>query len=430
MDRQSSPTWILFESGNAAAVDLGLYAAANGSSRPIDAYMVAECEGDFTKAARRAADAVYHIFQKKYDTAPLVAGYDIQTTAGQALTGGSGGLSFAVALAKALYPGDDPGPVAATGEINSRGQISAISGIEAKIDAAFKLLPAQGWLFYPAANETEIKEGRLAEFAAKGIRVRAVSNISDVLDLLFGWSEAGSGPAPTSRLSKFVKPLIVSVLIVAGAMALIQNRKEAPLPEKHTEGPPIIKTAPQEKRPPPEINQRVNPASALERPETVLPGSPVWSGKGIELYFSGETPLEKKIAALLAGRLGSYITENGVTGDGVIIAGMVEAQLPDRFNGRKSGVLVSLRGFNIQREGEALELPDLTAGLTVADNQETVPRQAVEQMALKIVKALNLEEENGKKPASGRSFKFSPLAGRPEEKKSQGVFEPGNISFK
>ena len=111
-----STTWMLFESGNGVVVDLSLYSPAGDRTRPIDAYVVTACEGDFTGSARRAAETVYDLLRRQgVEMNPVVVGYDLQgLPCGRQVMGESGGLAFAIALAKRIH-NRDPGPVAATG---------------------------------------------------------------------------------------------------------------------------------------------------------------------------------------------------------------------------------------------------------------------------------------------------------------------------
>lgn len=189
MRREYSKTWMLFESGSGVAVDLSLHRAAGDKSRPIDAYVVTEYEGEFTRAARRAAEAVYHAALSRGEAAcAMVVGYDLQgLPAGCPVTGESGGLAFAVALGKRLLK-QDPGPVAATGEVRSGhdgGPIGAVLGITEKLLAAGRLLPAGGWVLYPRDNEGDIPEDLRASLEKKGLKLHPVSHVSEALAMVF-----------------------------------------------------------------------------------------------------------------------------------------------------------------------------------------------------------------------------------------------------
>ena len=143
-------------------VDLSLYSPSKDKTRPIDAYVVTECEGDFTGSARRAAETVYNVLREHgVEIDPVVVGYDLQgLPGGRKVMGESGGLAFAIALGKRVYD-QDPGPVAATGEVKSGhggGPLGAVKGIEAKIEAAGRLMSENGWVFYPKDNDREIPD--------------------------------------------------------------------------------------------------------------------------------------------------------------------------------------------------------------------------------------------------------------------------------
>jgi len=150
---EASTTWMLFENGSGVQVNLSLYSPPGERARPVDAYVVTECEGGFTGSARRAAETVYHVLQAQgVEMDPVVVGYDLQgLPAGAPVTGESGGLAFAVALAKRIL-GQDPVSVAATGEITSShgdGVVGPVRGIAAKLTAAGRLAPVRSWVLYP-----------------------------------------------------------------------------------------------------------------------------------------------------------------------------------------------------------------------------------------------------------------------------------------
>jgi hypothetical protein len=179
-------TWMLFESGNSVSVDLSLFSAPKENIRPIDAYVVTEAEGTVTYSARRAAGAVYEVIRDyRSDIGPVVAGFDFK--ANFPVTGESGGLAFAVALAKRLL-NKDPGPVAATGIVESShngGPIKRVRGVEAKLKAASLALPSGGWVFYPEENENEISAELRSRLISKGLKLYPVSSVSQTIKILF-----------------------------------------------------------------------------------------------------------------------------------------------------------------------------------------------------------------------------------------------------
>ena len=190
--KDCSTTWMLFESGNGVVVDLSLHSPSGDKSRPIDAYVVTECEGGFTASARRAAEVVYDVVGGQgFEMDPVVVGYDLQgLPAGRQVMGESGGLAFAIALAKRLL-GRDPGPVAATGEVKSGhggGPVGPVRGIEAKMAAAGGLVPKKGWVLYPKENEREISDEVRESLREKGLKLQPVSSVADAIGLVFGFS--------------------------------------------------------------------------------------------------------------------------------------------------------------------------------------------------------------------------------------------------
>jgi hypothetical protein len=181
-----SKTWMLFESGNGVAVDLSLFSAPRESTRPIDAYVVAEVSGTVNYCARRAAGAVYDVVQRYCpEIEPVVAGFDF--SANTAVAGESAGLAFAIALAKRLLA-KDPGPVAATGIVESShngGPVKAVGGINAKLKAAGMVLPPGGWVVYPRENENEVSPKLINRLKSKGLKICPVSSIAEAINILF-----------------------------------------------------------------------------------------------------------------------------------------------------------------------------------------------------------------------------------------------------
>ncbi len=210
-----SETWMLFESGSGVTVDLSLHEPPQGNVRPIDAYVVTECEGDFTGSARRAAEAVYEVARQSLrHPEAVVVGYDLHgLPSGMPVAGASGGLAFAIALAKRIFK-NDPGPVAATGEVKSGhegGPIGAIKGIEAKLKVAGTLLPEQAWVFYPKENDGEISDALRRSLTQKGMKLRPVSSVAEALEELFDLHKSGSHGTTKSR--SIWRPLVTGVLI-------------------------------------------------------------------------------------------------------------------------------------------------------------------------------------------------------------------------
>ncbi|MCF6178233.1 MAG: hypothetical protein L3J63_02440 [Geopsychrobacter sp.] len=191
-----SGTWILFTSGQAVEIIVNRTLSAKVGGNPADVYVVAHsCHQSFQESAQRAAALSYYWAETKgLNPQPYAAGIDLAgIKKGDALTGESGGVAFAVALAKLMFE-YDPGPVAATGVVSPRdgGRIEAIRGLSAKLDAAVENLPAGSWVFYPRENlepaddpmVAEIQE-KIIKLQNKGYKLHSVSTLSEVLERLF-----------------------------------------------------------------------------------------------------------------------------------------------------------------------------------------------------------------------------------------------------
>ena len=220
VDNEISQTILMpFENGDIASVSLSLYKAPKGQSRPIDAYVVTECEGDFTGAARRAAEAVYNLAQKKLPRiGQMVIGLDIQgLSPGSApVTGESGGLSFAIAIAGELFKKKIP--IAATGVVSSRvnGKVDRVEGIVKKLTAAAEIIPQQGRILYPTDNHDEIPESVFRLARDKRITLHPVATIAEAIYAAYG-IEIDNGKTKY-RLS--FKEISAAVIIVVAAITL------------------------------------------------------------------------------------------------------------------------------------------------------------------------------------------------------------------
>ena len=220
-------------------VDLSLYSPSRDKTRPIDAYVVTECEGDFTGSARRAAETVYNVLREHgADIDPVVVGYDLQgLPGGRKVMGESGGLAFAIALAKTLYD-RDPGPVAATGEVKSGhggGPVGPVKGIRAKMEAAGRLVPENGWVFYPKENHREIPDELRTSLVGKGLRLQPVSSVAEALGLLFDApaSQPKKARPPVRPRRSVLKNPLVLVLVCVSALLIARIHGWSPSKEKY-----------------------------------------------------------------------------------------------------------------------------------------------------------------------------------------------------
>ncbi len=186
MQRNPSPTWILFASGRAVTVELSLFEPPAERSRPMAAYIVSEAGPELARSASRAVEAVYSTaYNSGIAPEPAVVGYDLPGLApGCRISGASAGLALALALAKKLWPEHDPGPLAATGEIASAGnggRLAPIAGFAEKARAALELLPEGGGFYFPAANQPELDTELRKIFAQRRIALRPVESVAGAL---------------------------------------------------------------------------------------------------------------------------------------------------------------------------------------------------------------------------------------------------------
>lgn len=217
----AAQVWMLFESGNATEVVLNPHLNSDKDTRPINAYLTVECNRSFTRAALRGAEVAYTWARKRDpELKPQTISYDLKGLADNcSLTGESGGLAFALALASHLV-GNNSLPVAATGEIMASadgGPIKRIEGINEKLVAAATLLPEGGWIFYPKDNDSEITEEVHALVNKMKLSIHAIKCVDEALQLLFSKEEEQELKQPATVI-KQNKLSPKCIKIVAGSL--------------------------------------------------------------------------------------------------------------------------------------------------------------------------------------------------------------------
>ena len=395
-EKDCSKTWMLFESGNSVTVDLSLYSSPSGKARPIDAYIVTECEGDFTSSARRAAEAVYGIIGKNHSGPDqLIVGYDLQgLPAGCPVSGESGGLAFAIALAKRLTE-NDPGPVAATGEVKGShggGPVGAVKGISSKITAAAHLIPAGGWMLYPKDNDIDIPEALRNALTDKGIRLRAVSSVAEALKILFELPNPGSEGEIQSRKRRhpFLLVSLMLVLLTIGVFAFMLANNWPPFS-------PDTSPALEEK-------DKVHISDALEKDNGAKqknnidqPSSTTPKGNSIsklEIDFSGDTLLASELGQLATDRLTSLFKNGTVAsigntrlfGRAVILK---ISEVPVNAAGEiRSEITVALKGLTHDNGKDMRTFPELTVNISGEGPVDSLLPKAASALSEDIIKVL------------------------------------------
>lgn len=369
-------TWMLFESGNSVAVDLSLFSAPKENIRPIDAYVVTEAEGTVTYSARRAAGAVYEVV-KNYnpDIGPLVAGFDF--TAKFQVTGESGGLAFAVALAKRLLK-KDPGPVAATGIVESShngGPIKKVRGIEAKLEAAGMVLPSGGWIFYPEENENEISLELRIRLISNGLSLYPVSSVAQTLEILFANSSHKKGDTaqrfyPEKRI--LISFLFFLILILA-FIGLVYWKDKQLFPDQ-----PAIEDKLYENQEDIEVDKQGDvigrQGQVMKKDDAEIEEDNQEStkirqkGNTATINIFGKTRLNAEISSVLTMKLRNFFAlppphhlgpvENVIISGQVVVLRIEENWIEERQR-FKSSMRVALRDFVYEDKNRKMEHPDL-----------------------------------------------------------------------
>ena len=246
---------MLFRSGSATRIDVGLHEPGEGGHSAKAAYVVKECDTAMQDAAERGRLAALEWIARRSRTAPPAyrVSFDLPgVRSGENVGGASGGLAFAVAVARAVRAaagagagdgaggvvggaadgtdgatggaaGGAGGVVAAAGELGSGlsgGPVRGVQGIEAKIEGALACLPAGSRLLYPRANDPEVSAGLREKLREKGIEAVAVESVDGALDRLFPSPAAESPVHPGKTGSRQGSPSPRSGAVTPGRLAV------------------------------------------------------------------------------------------------------------------------------------------------------------------------------------------------------------------
>ncbi len=271
-------TWLLFDNSTAYSISCTIHPRIGERRSLADAYVVPASFGDFTIAAENAAAATYDSLVAKNDAiSPFVATLKLldRTSAKTNIAGESGGLIFAIAIAKTLLKKDLP-DIAATGILQPDGVVKAVGGLEKKLVAAADLVDENGYIFYPTENQLTIPQQIKDHFKSKNIHLRAVGHIEDVFNLLFdGANEISdkviipqdAAPVTAPKTPRVMMAAIV-ILILAGLLSFgIYYIKQMHPPEPV----PIPQPQPSEPKPEPIAEPTVDPTLKPEPAPTLGP---------------------------------------------------------------------------------------------------------------------------------------------------------------
>ena len=257
-------TWMLFRSGSATRIDVGLHEPGEDGRSAKAAYVVKECDPAMQDAAERGRLAALEWWARRGRMAAPAyrVSFDLPgVRSGENVGGASGGLAFAVAAARAVCAalegmettagagasadagagwgaGWGGGAVAAAGELGSGlsgGPVRGVQGIEAKIEGALAALPAGSLLLYPKANDPDVSAGLRERLREGGIEAMSVESVDGALDRIFPSRDAAAAPArlggeagsparhgflsPRSVAAAPRRIAVAGLIVVAGAAA-------------------------------------------------------------------------------------------------------------------------------------------------------------------------------------------------------------------
>lgn len=387
-------TWALFESGDCKLVHASLHSAGKDRGRPVDGYVVTEGQGDFTRSARRAAQAVY-AYAKKYFPAggPVSVAYDLEgLSSGVTLAGESAGLAFAIALAKKIY-NDNPGPVAATGEIIGGADsetVGPVRGIEAKLEAALSVLPEGGWIFCPKSNEAEINDTLRKRINEKGLKLIAVSNVSEAIDALF----------PSMETQKQRKGLWIGISIallctaVAGAFWF---KDQYPSVINET-----VSTVTTTTNTPPQVTSTtVTTPQVISVPTTVK--EPV-DKKPVTITLKGDTFFTQNLARRLTDRLAAYLKqlhpEAVLTMSGAISTEKITEETDSVTGSLKTEVGVVVKDLMLDVDGQIKSFDQLSVHIKGTGSAASLTPAAVDRLFEGISDRISNRKEKSVLPQS------------------------------
>ncbi len=216
----------LFNTGDFATVIVEKH--ENDPSEPVRGFFVLDGGSGFSLAAKRAAVRVYSVLKNQgVPVSKYSAMFDLSMEPAQELmniSGQSGGLSFALALASRITEKGN-GPVAATGIIEADGSIGKVrqTDLNAKIEAACRALPKGGLMFYPQDNQIshEIRE----TLKKRGIGLTPVVTVAQALHIsgIIDVYDVPVEPAPKNYLNALFVVLLLLLVLAVGLISLSKN---------------------------------------------------------------------------------------------------------------------------------------------------------------------------------------------------------------
>lgn len=394
----NSKIWALFESGDVVTIGATLHSAPKDKGRPIDAYIVTESEGHgFTRAARRAAEAVYkNVCPYLQEKGPLNVAFDLESQpAGVSVAGESAGLAFAIALAAEVYHNSTVA-VAATGEITGAGgsdSIGRVRGIENKLKAACDVLPEGGWVLYPQDNDQYISDILRTELIEKGLKLRSVSSVTQALHVLF--APAGERQETDIRSFSQKKAIWLGGLLVFFCIAVAGTSwlNDWQLFFSNKEISQITDTEPIDK------DLRQGPLTAGKQ-EPLKSQNASESSVIVELKSDG--PLIGNLEKQMTDRLAEYLTRQYASGaETVKLTGMITMvniiETTDTVTGElQSEMKLALKDLIFEEGGRKKQYPPLVVRVSGTGAAGVLTENAAEGLLRKIAETLVFQIDRNK----------------------------------
>ena len=180
----SSGVWILVtsgvEHGEAAPLDVMLSEGVHGAGvRHVD---IPGGGAELVRSAAHACgEAARILYRERYLDRQILIRFAVPEAS--SIHGRSAELAFALALVGAAV--DMPLPaIAATGLVEAGGAIRGVDGVEAKVEAALKVLPRGGRFIYPSANDAALSPDLRRRAAEAGVALTPSHRLEDLLGSL------------------------------------------------------------------------------------------------------------------------------------------------------------------------------------------------------------------------------------------------------
>jgi len=176
--------YMLYQFGEYASISIDLFDPTSNAPSPIQVeFMTSQYPQEVCDSLEMAVKKSCQLLGSSIDY-PIYATFDLESEDNLAVTGKSGGLSFALAIAEKLLQ-KDFGLITATGEVSSNGQIKAIGGINEKLESITPSLSNQNIrMFYPGDNDSEITPEIRQNLANAAITLYPVNTIIEALKIL------------------------------------------------------------------------------------------------------------------------------------------------------------------------------------------------------------------------------------------------------